>query len=250
MSLFETGPFCGHCMDQPCICNRPYIYKDYLLPIYFDMEFTGLHQNTTPISIGCVSESGSIFYAEFLDYDESQVDEWIRDNVIKNLRFGGDQESFCADERPSSLYNVQMSSYKGLIAVELEKWLKTEYRISTRKIRMHSDCLAYDWMLFVNLISSTGYAIDLQDYINYIPIDLSTMLLAAGMDPDINREKFAEITSQVPVTIPKHNALWDAHMIKECFEKIEKSRQISHSSVRIFGEEIPIAEVKYHHKQK
>lgn len=45
--------------------------------IYFDTEFTGLHQNTTLISIGCVSEDNKTFYAELDDYDQSQVNVWI-----------------------------------------------------------------------------------------------------------------------------------------------------------------------------
>lgn len=50
--------------------------------LFFDTEFTGLHQNTTLISIGIVSECGKTFYAECLDFDESQVNEWIRENVL------------------------------------------------------------------------------------------------------------------------------------------------------------------------
>ena len=41
--------------------------------IFFDTEFTGLHQKTTLISIGLVSEDGREFYAELTDYDKSQV---------------------------------------------------------------------------------------------------------------------------------------------------------------------------------
>ena len=36
--------------------------------IFFDTEFTGLHQNTTLISIGCIDENGRTFYAESTDY--------------------------------------------------------------------------------------------------------------------------------------------------------------------------------------
>jgi len=44
------------------------------MKIFFDTEFTGLHQNTTLISIGLVTEQEHSFYAEFDDYDKSQVD--------------------------------------------------------------------------------------------------------------------------------------------------------------------------------
>ena len=50
--------------------------------IFFDSEFTGLHQNTTLISIGCVSETGEAFYATLNDYNVLQVDTWIEDNVL------------------------------------------------------------------------------------------------------------------------------------------------------------------------
>jgi len=53
--------------------------------IFFDTEFTGLHQNTTLISLGMISECGKTFYAEFTDYDKSQVDDWIRENVVEKL---------------------------------------------------------------------------------------------------------------------------------------------------------------------
>ena len=55
------------------------------MKIFMDQEFTGLHQYTTQISIGMVTEFGDTFYAELTDYDENQVTEWIVDNVIDNL---------------------------------------------------------------------------------------------------------------------------------------------------------------------
>ena len=55
------------------------------MKIFFDTEFTGLHKNTTLISIGLVDENGRSFYAEFTAYNKSQVDDWIQENVINNL---------------------------------------------------------------------------------------------------------------------------------------------------------------------
>ena len=56
-----------------------------MMNIYFDTEFTGLHKDTTLISIGLISEDNKTFYAEFTDYDESQCDDWMKTNVIYNL---------------------------------------------------------------------------------------------------------------------------------------------------------------------
>ena len=57
------------------------------MKIFFDTEFTGLHKNTTLISIGLIDENGRTFYAEFTDYDKSQCDDWIKEHVIDNLLY-------------------------------------------------------------------------------------------------------------------------------------------------------------------
>ena len=43
------------------------------MKIFFDTEFTGLHKNTTLVSIGFISEDGRTFYAECNDFDWDQV---------------------------------------------------------------------------------------------------------------------------------------------------------------------------------
>jgi len=239
MSLFETGLFCGHCMNQPCSCDNHKFY-----PIYFDMEFTGLHKYTTPISIGCVSQSGKTFYAEFLDFDNTQVDEWIHENVLENLVFKYNEvhpyETTYKNgvkyiTIPDSPHNVQISTTRNFIKHALRKWLEIESIYAGNKIiRMHSDCLAYDWMLFIDLLCEDGEAIKLPEYINYIPIDLSTLIWATGMDPDISREwlgrhkdippEVYELLKTSEGTDLKHNSLWDAIIIKNCFEEIMKTR--------------------------
>jgi hypothetical protein len=45
--------------------------------VFFNTEFTGLHQNTTLISIGLVSECGKTFYAELTDYDRVEFIPFI-----------------------------------------------------------------------------------------------------------------------------------------------------------------------------
>ena len=53
--------------------------------VFLDIEFTGLHQNTTPISLGLVGMDDNSFYGEFEDYDKSQTNEWIDKNIIPYL---------------------------------------------------------------------------------------------------------------------------------------------------------------------
>lgn len=171
--------------------------------IYFDSEFTGLHQNTTLVSIGFVTEYGDEFYAEFNDFDKKQVDEWLEENVISNLQFNNVKTAFKETKKRIDIKDSTMNVVK-----ELTKWLK-----QFDDIEIWSDCLSYDWVLFNQLF---GHAFNIPKNIYYIPFDLSTAFKCNGIDPDISREEYAEIKS----SDKKHNALWDAQIIKKCCVKL------------------------------
>lgn len=143
--------------------------------IFFDTEFTGLHQNTTLISIGLVAENGNTFYAEFTDYDKSQVNDWIRDNVIKNLRL--DNVTHVTGEFVEVVGDT--NKIKGL----LDAWLS-----DFGEVEMWSDCLSYDWVLFNQIF---GHAFNIPKNVYYIPFDICTLFKARCVDPDISREKYA-----------------------------------------------------------
>ena len=157
--------------------------------IYFDTEFTGLTQDTSLISIGLISDCGEEFYAELNDYDRSKCDEWINENVISNCYLDN---------------KLTMKELK----TELEKWFS-----QFKEVEIYSDCLAYDWVLFCQIF---GHAFNIPKNIYYIPFDLCSFMKIKGIDPDINRETFAEFEDSES----KHNALHDAKVIKKCFEKI------------------------------
>lgn len=169
--------------------------------LFFDTEFTGLHQNTTLISIGIISECGKTFYAEFDDYDKSQVDSWIEKNVISNLKMKEKIVHF-------NKTGIEVYGNSESIKFELEKWFKT-----FDLIEMWSDCLSYDWILFNQIF---GHAFNIPKNIYYIPFDICTMMKVYGVDPDISREEFANITN----IEDKHNALHDAIVIKTCYEAL------------------------------
>lgn len=190
--------------------------------LFFDTEFTGLHKNTTLISIGIVSECGKTFYAELNDYDESQVDDWIRENVLKHLLMSapkqGEDEYYSATrafDNPVGndlydSYSVQLRGNKFQVLLELQRWI-----LQFKQVEVWSDCLSYDWVLFCDIF---GHAFKIPDNIYYIPFDLSTAFRMTGIDPDISREKFG--LGEHYSEMPKHNALWDAKVIKACFEKL------------------------------
>ena len=175
--------------------------------LFLDTEFTGLHQHTSLISIGIISENGKTFYAEFTDYNRMYVDNWIRENVINNL--------IIPDEELGNLgmsieVTSEYSRIKGPLLVvkrELEDWL---YQFD--QVEIWSDCFTYDQMLFNQL---WGHALSIPKNIYYIWFDLATLMKIKGVDPDINREDFAGILKG-----SKHNSLHDCLVIKKCYEKL------------------------------
>lgn len=175
--------------------------------IFFDTEFTGLHQNTTLVSIGCVAEDGDTFYAELTDYDRSQVNEWIQTNVIDHLTLL--ERMVAATDK-----HMTVSGNKATVRHYLQKWLEEQSSKDGQPLEMWSDCLAYDWVLFCDLF---GDAFRIPGCVYYIPFDLSTLLKVKGIDPDIIREQYAEMPEG-----DKHFALWDAKVIKACYEKTQQ----------------------------
>ncbi|MFW5847984.1 MAG: 3'-5' exoribonuclease domain-containing protein [bacterium] len=176
------------------------------MKIFFDSEFTGLHKDTTLISIGLVDEDNRPFYAEFTDYDKTQVDDWILKNVINNLILDHPTLASGYGEIRTDIH-AQFAGDTLFIKKYLETWLK-EYDY----VEMWSDCLAYDWVLFNQI---WGHAFNIPKNICYIPFDICTLFKVKNIDPDINREEFCGLPKE-----QKHNALWDAKVIKACYEKL------------------------------
>lgn len=68
------------------------------MKIFFDTEFIELHKNITLICVGLKSEDNRQFYAEIIDYDERQYDDWISENMINSfyIHNGENKENECA----------------------------------------------------------------------------------------------------------------------------------------------------------
>lgn len=180
------------------------------MKVFFDTEFTGLHKDTTLISLGAAYESGHHFYAELTDYDQSQVDNWLQENVINNLILGDmENNTYRFDEGMNTKY---VKGTKDYVARELDFW--HQYLFHEEQLEFWSDCLSYDWVLFNDLY---GHAFNIPKNIYYIPFDICTLFKLREVDPDINREEFAGIEGK------KHNALHDAKVIKACYEKLMSS---------------------------
>lgn len=189
--------------------------------IFFDTEFTGLRKDTTLISIGLISETGEQFYAELSDYDRDQVkeDPFIEQQVISKLRFKEETENRAWEEVASleEDHDDRINCVYGdteFVREHLEIWLDR-----FDKCLMVSDCLAYDWVLFCNL---WGHALKIPKKVYYIPMDLCTLFLANAIDPDVTREHYAYNDINIRISPDRHNALYDAKIIKMCFERLYK----------------------------
>jgi len=180
--------------------------------LFFDTEFTGLHQKTTLISIGIVAETGETFYAELTDYDATQIDSWLQENVISKLKYPdlhGGLTSCVSYGGKHGEYPVDCAGDTAYVKKQLSEWIA-----QFESVEMWSDCLAYDWVLFNNIF---GGAFDIPKNVYYIPFDICTLFKLKGIDPDISREEFS---AGITDTTHKHNSLWDAKVIEGCYEKL------------------------------
>jgi len=179
--------------------------------IFFDTEFTGLHKNTTLISIGLVSECGKTFYAELTDYDKTQIGSFTEEFVIKKLILPELKEN----EEYRVEHNGDDTTYKGPI-----KYLREEISIflsQFHSVEFWGDVLAYDWVLFVDIF---GDAFSLPPDIDYIAYDIATIFKMRGLEPDISRDFFLYGNPNDNVAKGRHNALLDAKIIARCYNKL------------------------------
>ena len=183
------------------------------MKIFFDTEFTGLHKNTTLISIGLVDENDRTFYAEFSDYDDSQCDEWIHENVIKHLKWSkeGPIENF---GNYDDMNHIEMCGDKNYVKMQLEQWL-SQYD----EVELVSDCCHYDMVLFIDIF---GSAFDIPSNVNPachdVNQDIAKHYRISERDAfDKSRE---DIITEYRYLVEgdKHNSLYDAKVIKAIYD--------------------------------
>jgi 3' exoribonuclease, RNase T-like len=179
--------------------------------IFLDTEFTGLHQKTTLISMALVAETGEAFYAEFTDYNNLQVSDWLNENVIAKLWVNNE----ASIEKSDGLVYIVGDSTS--IKQALQKWF-AQFEF----LEIWADVLAYDWVLFCELF---GGAFGIPENIFYTPFDLATLFRLKNIiepiskyDNDVKRFEYAgaDIHTQ-------HNALADARVELACYKKLMKN---------------------------
>lgn len=177
--------------------------------MFLNTEFTGLHKYTTLISLALIDEKDNIFYAEFKDYDKTQVDEWIQENVIDNLLYNNLNENYYFNDDK----NVFIFNNTTIIIEELKRWLY-KYENNNEYIEIWGDRLSFDWVLFTDLF---GSIFNLPRNIFNTPFDINTLFKIKDINVNINREDFIEDGFK---DHKKFNALYNVKIIKKCYEKL------------------------------
>lgn len=177
--------------------------------IFMDCEFTGLHRNTTLISLALLAQSGEEFYAEFTDYDKSQLDDWLNENVIARLFLDGTE---VGKGKPGRMH---IKGDTCSIKSALESWLG-QFGPKKSCAQIWGDCLPWDWVLFCELF---GGAFGIPANIHFMPMDLATLFYVKTGNPDTGRVDFAGERIR-DLGLALHNALYDVHLIKACYEKL------------------------------
>ncbi len=179
--------------------------------IFLDSEFTGLHRNATLISLALLADSGEEFYAEFTDYDKSQLNDWVKENVIVHLFLDGTSQS------GGKQGQMHIKGDTRVVKSALEAWL-SRFGPEKDAIQVWGDCPPWDWVLFCELF---GGAFGIPENIHCMPMDLATLFHMKTGSADTGRVSFAGEGIK-DLGLEQHNALYDVHLIKSCYAKLVK----------------------------
>lgn len=183
--------------------------------LYFDTEFTSLHAGTTLVSIGIVAENGKKFYAEFSDYEETQCDNWIKENVLKHTILEGNE--ILAKRLGEDSNTTVVLGGKVDIRYELGEWLK-----QFDSVQFVSDVCHYDMVLLIDIF---GGAFDLPKNVSAVCHDINQDIakhygISEKEAFDKNREGIVSELCGAFIAGDKHNALYDAEVIKAIYKEV------------------------------
>lgn len=187
------------------------------MKIYFDTEFTGLRKDTTLISIGMVAENGATFYAELTDFDRSQCDDWINENVVSELLHDKPEIWY------SGIADRQVYGTKEEVGNELHDWLQ-----QFDEVQFVSDVCHYDMTLVIDLLGETAF--DLPRHVSPVCYDINQDIayfynISQKQAFDKSREQIVqELYEDISVKVninKKHNSLYDAEIIRLIHEGLD-----------------------------
>ncbi|MBU4490836.1 MAG: 3'-5' exoribonuclease [Euryarchaeota archaeon] len=185
--------------------------------VFVDTEFTGEHAFATLISVGLVTLQGHELYITLNDYNMDQITPWVKSNVIKKI----DESKSINSHQAAMLVSDFLADYAGDSSVSIVSPGKTNDLLllfqlfhvfhPERRFFHFGDCLP--------------------KYLNHrAHFDLDTLFIAAGIDPNIDREDYVGETDHTL----KHHALFDAAIVRKCFLKLITRGELPHLAQLIY----------------
>lgn len=194
------------------------------MKMFFDLEFTRLSKNGMLVSIGCVSDTDFMFYGEVTDYDINQCEQWVKDNVIAKLKLNDMENNTIKFSDGMKIKYVKGD--KQFIAKEFDFWMQwMNPNYNNDKFEFISDVCHYDFVLFIDLMTNGGTALQLQKNISPVCHDINADIakfynISETKAFDVDREEIVRDRIEYLGKVDKHNSLWDAIVIKAILEKL------------------------------
>lgn len=200
--------------------------------------------------------SGHSFYAEFTDFDISRCDDWVRNNVVSKLQnidtttaiLNGEIILGSKDSHKLIMESITCHLHDKFTNIwfALKWWLS---QFSDYKIQFVVDCGTWDWYWLLQLLAEWDLIENkegfkgscptchkngvlyykqglpkLADNISPVPMDLNDLIafkkgISVSEAFDLNREQLAFGRTELSEN-EKHNALWDAKVIKTIYEQL------------------------------
>jgi hypothetical protein len=169
------------------------------------------------MSIGFVSYDGKrAFYAEFTDYAQSQMDHWLKENVVDRFILTDMSDRTHKESGKTQFFKGDLDW-----VVSHPKGLKNWLQSFGEKIVLAASGGTYDWVVFRTMMK-IKYVEDMPEYIDSWPIDVVSLLRWEGYAPE--EEYFKENFTGASDHSNKHNALEDARVIRDVYLKLETER--------------------------
>ena len=199
------------------------------MKLFFDTEFTGLHKNTTLISVGIAAEDGRRFYGVLNDFDRTQCTKWINENVLK----GSVEDLLCIpvsiieDIGEEGKYRDFwiVSGNKRLVSIHLNRWLN--WIGGYDSIQFVSDVCHYDFVLLIDLITNGGTAFDLPGNISPVCHDMNQDIarfykVTDAEAFDMDREQIMNDLCGQDYIVKgnKHDAMYDAEVMRAIWREV------------------------------
>ncbi|ULH30136.1 3'-5' exoribonuclease [Leptospira weilii] len=185
--------------------------------VFVDCEFTSSHLRTTLISVGLVTLEGKELYIVFNDYDRDQLTRWVEDNVLVHI------------DKQKAVFTSE--------ALAILNEFFTEYS-QGKPISLISAGKSLDLLLIFQLWHTLYPELKYFSYEKYLPeflnhrkhFDLDTIFYMSGYDPDnIDRVDFVGDKT----SFRKHDALYDAHIVRKCFLRLLRERKLSYFPIEV-----------------